>query len=263
MRCAHATNPKRYKVRVTHLNFSSKTFASAAAVAVAFTKNHNRPICPDAHWIGKYLWPVHRAKKKMPNAVYKFIYWHVRSQIAWFYDIFFSHLLLLPSPHYLCAESKRARKINIQKHKFLIAKNQTRNTDTNWKFSNCISIFDIAHKMRTYTQREIERIKSHTELNWTLPSIRKISFCPLSGLFCLLSIEINNLYRFTFHFFFFLLLFLQTNKFKKVGKRRIRLRLFWICDLFPQNRFDRKSSRQDLLVFRNLSMWKFISQIIE
>lgn len=60
----------------------------------------------------KYLWPEHT---KMPNAVYKFVYWHVRSQIA-LWKFFFCGVAdaagcagchcftSIFAPHYLCAQ---------------------------------------------------------------------------------------------------------------------------------------------------------------
>lgn len=53
----------------------SRSFTSA----IATPKKPQLPYAQTYTESQKYLWPEHT---KIPNAVYKFVYWHVRSQIA-------------------------------------------------------------------------------------------------------------------------------------------------------------------------------------
>lgn len=72
-----------------------KSWSRSFTSAVASPKKPQLPYAQTYTESQKYLWPEHT---KMPNAVYKFVYWHVRSQIVLWYFFFAPVLLLVPMP---------------------------------------------------------------------------------------------------------------------------------------------------------------------
>lgn len=95
------------EIRVAHLNFPEKFCNGSNSSSHRITTNHNRRrIYRPRRTLNRKIFMT--GAQKMPNAVYKFIYWYVRSQIAWFYDGFFLSLYmrcLLFSTLFMCTQS--------------------------------------------------------------------------------------------------------------------------------------------------------------